>query len=324
MESSSQNAQPSRKKYWLILITLCLIVTSLILISVAIIKQARFRIYPGDRQNKLLKEHVYRGLPCGENIYFRQGYILCYDEDHRVPKWVAYHIIPDYMNTPERAGKFEKYGIDPEISYPVDPDDYAGLYQSELNLARGHLAPYAVMGGDRDGDGLYAEDDDEYDIKTLTECNYMSNMAPQNQRNFNGPGGLWYKLERWIQDSVVKAGGDEVWIFAGCVFDENEPEYVGPAEDIAVPPMFFKIVIRENANRDEPRVLAFLFPHQYSRQGEIQDFLTTVDSIEALTQLDFFNELNGRAERELESTGTKVYWKNFRRPLDEAGITGMK
>jgi endonuclease G len=283
----------------------------LAIIVVSLFKPARYPDLYTQEEMKLLDEHVYRGLPCDENIYFRQGYVLCYDAAHRVPRWVAYHIIPDYINTPERAWKFEKYDIDPEISYPVDPDDYAGLYQSELNLARGHLAPYAVMGGDRNGNGLYAEDGDEYDIQTVLECNYMSNMAPQNQRNFNGSGGLWYELERWIQDSVVKVDGNEVWVFAGCVFDKNEPEYVGPTKDIAVPPMFFKIVIRERSYRDGPEVLAFLFPHQFSRQGEIPDFLTTVDSIEALTNLDFFNELNGRAERILESTNTRVYWRNF-------------
>ncbi len=312
MKSKTQNGRSSRKKYWLIFIGIALGLIILAIILISQFQPARSPDLYTREEMKLLDEHVYKGLPCSENIYFRRGYILCYDEEHRVPRWVAYHIIPDYTNTPEREGDFEKYSTDPEISYPVNPGDYAGLYESELNLARGHLAPYAVMGGDRDGDGLYAEDGDIFDIQTVLECNYMSNMAPQNQNNFNGPGGLWFKLERWIQDSVVEADGNEVWVFAGCVFDKKEPEYVGPDKDIAVPPMFFKIVIRERTNRDGAEVLAFLFPHQSSRQGNIRDFLTSVDSIEALTKLDFFNGLNKRLERKLERTNTNAFWRNFR------------
>lgn len=311
MKSTTQNGQSSRKRYWLIFIGIALVLIILAIIVVSLFKPARYPDLYTHEEMQLLDEHVYRGLPSGEDLYFRQGYILCYDADHRVPRWVAYHIIPDYTNTPDRK-KFGKYGVDPEIPYPVEPDDYDNLYGSELNLARGHLAPYAVMGGDRDGDGLYAAAGDEFDIQTALECNYMSNMAPQNHNNFNGSGGLWYELERWIQDSVVKTDGNEVWVFAGCVFDNTEPEYVGPNKDIAVPPMFFKMVIMNSKYRDGPEVLAFLFPHQSLRQGEIRDFLTSVDSIEALTELDFFNGLDKSLERKLERTNTSVFWRNFR------------
>ena len=63
------------------------------------------------------------------------------------------------------------------------------------------------MGGDRDGDGLYAsnipQENDPDDALTLFESNYMSNMSPQHQRGFNGAGGIWRKVEQWIQDDLV-------------------------------------------------------------------------------------------------------------------------
>ena len=68
----------------------------------------------------------------------------------------------------------------------------------------------------------------------------MSNIAPQNHVDFNGSGGLWYNLERWIQDDVVQENDLEVWVFAGCVFGVGEHETVGPDDDIAVPAMFYK------------------------------------------------------------------------------------
>ena len=54
--------------------------------------------------------------------------------------------------------------------------------------------------------------------------------------------------------------------------------------------MFYKIVVTENNNI--PKILAFLFPHQIKKHGDIQDYLVSVNIIEALTGLDFFPELN--------------------------------
>ena len=70
----------------------------------------------------------------------------------------------------------------------------------------------------------------------------MSNMAPQHHQGFNGSGGLWSHLERWIQPELVLEGGTELWVYAGTVFGLGVPERVGPGGDIHVPPMFFKIV----------------------------------------------------------------------------------
>lgn len=256
-------------------------------------------------------EHIYGSAPDDQPFLARRGYALCYDDIHRVPKWVAYHVTPDYRNTPSRAGKYKRFRTDPDIVNPVRDDDYNGLFDSPGNFARGHLAPYGVMGGDRDEDGLYAADDDNYDNNTVFEANYMSNIAPQNHYDFNGSGGLWYKLERWIQDDVVEERGLEVWIFAGCIFGPGDPEMVGPDNDIAVPPMFYKIVIRKDETDNSPIVLAFLFPHQRSKHGNIEDFLVTVDVIEEMTGLDFFSDLDDDAEMELERTDTWDNWQNF-------------
>ncbi len=68
--------------------------------------------------------------------------------------------------------------------------------------------------------------------------------------------------------------------------------------------MFFKIVITEE--HGAPEMLAFLFPHQIKKHGEIQDFLVSVNAIEAMTGLDFFSELDNMEVSEREST-----WKNW-------------
>lgn len=260
-------------------------------------------------QSRLINEHVIGGLPSTNDVYVRKGYILGYNPSSKTPSWVAYHIRPDYRNTPARTGKFNRFMDDPQIEGEATNEDYKGLFTSR-GYARGHLAPYAVMGGDRDNDGLMATNDED-DAQTVIESNYMSNIAPQNHNAFNGRPGLWWKLERWIQDDLVVKQGKDVWVFAGCIFGFGEHEMVGMTKDIWVPPMFFKIVIMDCPDTGVPYVLAFLFPHQRSAHGDIQDFLVSVDVIEALSGLNFFNALDAQTEKFLEDQDTWEVWKRL-------------
>ena len=62
---------------------------------------------------------------------------------------------------------------------------------------------------------------------------------------------------------------------------------------------------------ETPVVLAFLFAHQRVRHGEIEDFLVSVDVIEALTGLDFFVGLDEDVEWMLEDRDTFENWVGF-------------
>ena len=260
-----------------------------------------------DSQKKLLKEHVFGGLPSTDNIYIRQGYILCFNPQTKTPRWSAYHIKPEYLVTPKRKGKFATFRNDPDIENEATDQDYTGLF-TKRGYARGHLAPYAVMGGDRNDNGKYAEDDSS-DALTIYQANYLSNIAPQQHYAFNGSPGLWWSLERWIQDYLVKEKRNEVWVFAGCIFGSGEQEKVGKNNDITVPPLFYKLVIMEDPDTGVPKILAFLFPHQRASHGKIEDFLVTVDILEALSGVDFFNELDDATENKLEDQDTWEVWE---------------
>jgi len=261
-------------------------------------------------QLALLDEHVFGGLPSDDSVFIRRGYVMSYDQTRRVPSWVAYHVKPDYLKTPPREGAFKTFRTDPDITNPVKKSEYNGLL-AQRGYARGHLAPYAIMGGDRDGDGELAKDGDDFDKQTVFQGNFMSNIAPQNHLDFNGSGGLWFKLERWVQDTAVKTHGHEVSVFAGCIFGVGTHEKVGPNKDIAVPAMFFKIVIRKRPSGEPPKVLAFLFPHQRSRHGDIEDFLVSIDVVESLTGLDFLKDLDDEMENSLEDKDTRDFWTDF-------------
>ncbi len=58
-------------------------------------------------------------------------------------------------------------------------------------------------------------------------------------------------------------------------------------------------------------MLAFLFPHQRSKHGDIEDFLVSVNTIESLTGLDFLNELDDEIENSVEAVDTWDFWDDF-------------
>ncbi len=110
----------------------------------------------------------------------------------------------------------------------------------------------------------------------------------------------------------VRTTGDDVRVFAGCVMGQGEHEVVGPNDDIWVPPAFFKVLVKDNPqNVNQPEVLAFLFPHHRTRHGDVEDFLTSVDVIEALTGLDFFPDLSADDQHAIEDPDTFDNWAGF-------------
>ncbi len=297
-----------------------------------------FAVNPALAQNysehnqQLVDEHIYKGMPGYDNIFIREAYILSYNHDHRIPNWVAYHVKPGYTNTVPRYGIFNSFRVDKNIPNPVRDQEYVGLYDGGKGYARGHLAPFNISGGDRDGDGLLGVADtngdgvvnaddmkdlelweyvsDANEINRVYEINHLSNVAPQDHDGFNGGGGIWRDLERYIQNTIVEEQEKEVWVIAGTVLGKGEMKKVGKNNDITVPPMFYKIVI-QNDKEGKPLILAFLLPHHKVAHGEIEDYLVSVDIIEALTGLDFFRDLDENIETSLEATDTWVNWGSF-------------
>ncbi|MEN8193340.1 MAG: DNA/RNA non-specific endonuclease [Bacteroidota bacterium] len=257
-------------------------------------------------QIKLYDEHVFGDQPDNDTVLIRNGYVISYNNDFRIPNWVAYHITPEYLQTPKRKGKWASYRKDKDLHNAVVSNDYK--FQG---YDRGHLAPYAIMGGDRDDDGLLAEDDD-YDKLTVYQANYMSNMSPQHARAINGAGGLWYKLEEWVRDSLVSNYND-IWIYAGTIIVESaESEFIGPDDDIAVPDLFYKMIIKDDGNQF-PSVLVFLFPHYRDKEdineSSIFKYLVSVDYIESLSGLDFFSSKSPVLQDDNESIIDLNSWK---------------
>ncbi|CAM2008815.1 DNA/RNA non-specific endonuclease [Acanthopleuribacter pedis] len=245
--------------------------------------------------------HIYGGAPSDGPIIRRNAYVFEYDQDKKSPRWVAYRLIGEYRKTPEREGQWEKYRDDESMEHEPKRSDWQGAYDDSIrNYAKGHLAPFFISGGDRDGDGLLADGpdedldvDDPDDAKTVYEINYFSNLVPQAHDSFNGAGGIWNGVETRIRETLLPRH-DELWVFAGPIFGPGVYDVIG--EGVHVAPMFFQIVIWEEEG--QPVFEAYLLPHHQKAHGEIEDYLVSIRHIEAMTGLNFFSDLSlGDKER---------------------------
>ena len=249
-------------------------------------------------------EHLFGGQPSSGSVLVRRAYVTQYDPVHRMPRWSAWEAEPDNLHPPARAGQWATFRTDPDVTSPVRTQDYTGVGAAQM--ARGHIVPYFMSGGDRDHDGSRAPND-PYDNCTIYEVNYMTNVAPQLNA-LNGTSGTWNKLETRVRDDLV-GGGLTIHIIAGPVFGDAPVQYIGNG-GIPIPHMFFQILVTPYG------VVPFLFVHtaQLGSSGceldaVLEACIVAISDIEALTGLDFFTVFSPEFQAVLKTPDGGAVWQ---------------
>jgi len=253
---------------------------------------------PGAIDTAVVNEVVFQGIPINEfqefpvKVLAKEHFVVGYAEDFLNPAWVFYRIGPavDFR-------KFRRPGfrIDNDTVSRVKTQDY-----SDSGFSRGHMAPNFALGS-------------RFGAEGAKSTFVMSNVVPQFQ-SFND--GQWGDLEEWIAgrkpphptaENFIRGWADEfdeVWVVVGPLF-EDERDTLNSG--IPVPSGFFCIVVDEQED-GQPRVLAFIMPHEDQRVDELKGFLKTVDEIESRSGLDFFHLLEDSIENSLEGTRATELW----------------
>jgi endonuclease G len=130
----------------------------------------------------------------------------------------------------------------------------------------------------------------------------LSNIAPMLE-TFND--GIWLELEHNIRD--WSRAYKEVTVIAGPVFDD--PITTIGKNEVLVPKMFFKSVLTYDKN--EPKVIGFLFDQTSPTYGRLEDYVVSIDSIEKVTGLDLFSNLYGDWDKEIALEKTNSSEWNF-------------
>ena len=233
--------------------------------------------------------HLRWGLPAGgqflpedepDTLLDKEFFIISYDEQWRIPEWVAYHLSPALLGgTTNRTNDFR--------ADPVLRDERAELRDFRgSGFDRGHMAPAAAFKRSR---------------RAMSTTFLLSNMTPQTARLNRR---IWRELEEEVRRFVNERG--DTWVITGSVFMAADStailptRFIGPNR-IAVPTHFYKVLLTAHDSGTFDMV-AFLLPNRsQSIRGDPADFVVSVDFLENITGHDFFGLVPDPTEAILES-----------------------
>lgn len=218
-------------------------------------------------------EIPYRLEDSESEIIEHMGYTLSYNNDLRVPNWVAYELLESEVITAYRSRE-DEFTPDPLVKGRQAYDrDYVGS-----GYDRGHMAPAADM---------------RWSSQTMKECFYLSNVCPQNH-NLNS--GAWNDLEKQVRYEARYY--KSVWVVCGPIFEYNSPRHIGK-NHVAVPDSFFKALLARRKDGSYASI-GFIFPNKACERN-LTHYAMTVDELESKLGMDLFYNLDDRAQDRAEA-----------------------
>lgn len=202
---------------------------------------------------------------------------LSYNESFEQAEWVAYELKSSHLSYNE----FERpyFVEDREVS--SGSADWRNYKNSGYD--RGHLCP----AGDR-----------RFSYQAYLETFLTSNISPMD-KEFNR--GVWNDLEKQVRRWAKAKDG--VFVITGGVLKKGL-KTIG-SERVGVPQAFYKIVV--DASNGTLESIAFLIPNKAATDS-YKEYTTSIDSIEAITGIDFFANLNEEEASRLESSVQTTPW----------------
>jgi endonuclease G len=208
----------------------------------------------------------------GEVIHHKY-YSLSYIEEAEQPEWVAYKLTRTMLK--KVVNRKDEFHDDWHI------ESGSASYTDYENYDAGHLCPARQM---------------QFDCTAMHETFFMSNMSPQVPE-FNRRA--WAFLEKLERNMVWKRG--ELWIYVGPVLSDIDTT-IGENK-VAVPKKFYRILY--DPTKDES--LAFLMPNERIL-APLESFVVSIDSIESITNIDFFSSFDEQHQTRLEGSKTSTGW----------------
>lgn len=229
------------------------------------------------------------GLPSATFIE-HSALALEYAEAHEQARWVAHVILPDIITgTESRSNDFR---VDPLIATgtAVEADYFLKFPQPDstyeydgFGYDRGHLAPSA---------------DFRWSARALSESYYYSNMSPQLAA-FNREG--WAELEGLLRGYLYEHPATQLYVVTGPVLRDNLPKIERGVNGVSIPDTFFKVAL----DLASGKAIGFLLPNA-ALTYPLAHYAVSVDEVERVTGLDFFNRIADEAA--IEGTLDKTHW----------------
>lgn len=213
-----------------------------------------------------------------ETIIHHTAYSFSYNETHEQANWIAYLLTKE--ETQKAFERSNTFLPDPEVKTQTANDaDY-----KSSGYDRGHLAPAADM---------------SWSEVTMQESFYYSNMSPQVP-SFNR--GIWKKCEELVRSWANE--NDSIYIITGPVLTEGLPT-IGENK-VSVPNYYYKVIL--DYSKPSIKGIGFIFPNAASSEN-LENFAVTIDSVEAITGINFYPSLPDEREDLIEKIKCIECWQ---------------
>lgn len=206
-----------------------------------------------------------------------EGFNLSFNKDNGTPNWVAWELLGAEADGEQE--RYNRFWQDEDIEGCPQHSDY-----THSGYDRGHMCPAA---------------DQKWSYEAMVDCFSMANICPQDH-SLNS--GAWNTLEN--KERVWARRDSAIVIVAGPIYDVTDRTRIGEAS-VRVPGAFFKVMAAPYA--DPPRGIAFIYPNM-SSPGNMENYVTTIDDVEAVTGLDFFGTLPDDIEQQIEKSSSFKEW----------------
>jgi DNA/RNA endonuclease G (NUC1) len=211
------------------------------------------------------------------NFLIQRGqFVTSYNRDRGIPNWVSWEVDASWLGSATR-GAFQPDPLVPIQWYHVSTDDY-----TNTGFDRGHMCPSAD--------------------RTVTELDndsvfFMTNIVPQSG-TLNS--GQWESLESYCRTLVNS--GNKLYIYSGP-YGEGGTGIYGymtsfTGNKVTVPAKTWKVIMVLPAGTNDlsrvttsTRCIAVIMNNDQGPFSSWQSYRVSVDSVEALTGLDFFSNV---------------------------------
>jgi endonuclease G len=223
------------------------------------------------------EDHLKFGRPaCDGPVLDKKFFVVCHDGEHKIPKWVAYALTPEDLTAPVADRDNIRFKADPELP----PAQRAALADyTNSGYDKGHMAPAA---------------DFKRSEEAMRATFVLSNAVPQ-RHGVNA--GAWAKLEAAVRG--LADSRNTVWVFTGPVFVGKRPLKTIGKSKVAVPSHTFKAILCLRPD-GEKEMFAYVLPNLDKAKSTLVDYAFSVNYVERLTALDFFDGLPAEEQSGLE------------------------
>lgn len=224
-------------------------------------------------------EYNYVKIPStvSSQILTRKSYICSYNEETKIPNWIAWHLTADHTNG--EILRDNSYYEDTDVPLPrATNEDY-----HRSGWSHGHMCPA--------GDNKWSE-------QAMRESNLLTNICPQD-RSLNS--GVWNKIEQDCRKWAKRYG--DLYIVCGPILRNKEYETIGKNK-VVVPEAFFKVIL---CLEGTPKAIGYVISNN-DESKKRDEYIKTVDEVERITGYDFFPALPDDIENKVEAHADIKDW----------------